>query len=110
MSIGRTFKESLQKAIRSMEVKRFGLGLDRNDHWLLSKRAAAGAGSDETESLLAADGSTVAWPVPEETLVRKLSVPSQGRLYYVRYAMKMDRCAHTHRSVVPRSNPATRRV
>ncbi|MHC5048751.1 MAG: carbamoyl-phosphate synthase large subunit, partial [Planctomycetota bacterium] len=29
MSIGRTFKESLQKAIRSMEVKRFGLGLDR---------------------------------------------------------------------------------
>ncbi len=89
MSIGRTFKESLQKAIRSMEVKRFGLGLDRNDHWLLAKRASAGAGSDEAESIMAADGSTVAWPVPEETLVRKLSVPSQGRLYYIRYAMKM---------------------
>ena len=94
MSIGRTFKESLQKAIRSMEVKRFGLGLDRNDHWLLAKRAAAGTGSNETESLLAADGSTVAWPVPEETLVRKLSVPSQGRLYYVRYAMKMGWSIH----------------
>jgi carbamoyl-phosphate synthase large subunit len=64
MSIGRTFKESLQKAIRSMEVKRFGLGLDRNDAWLLAQR-------DETPP------EGVAWPIPEETLVRKLSVPSQ---------------------------------
>jgi carbamoyl-phosphate synthase large subunit len=36
MSIGRTFKESFQKAIRSMEVKRFGFGLDKNDEWLRS--------------------------------------------------------------------------
>ncbi len=34
MSIGRTFKESLQKGIRSMEIKRFGLGLDSQDLWL----------------------------------------------------------------------------
>src|ERR1700749_2679132 len=33
MSIGRTFKEALQKDIRSMEIKRFGLGLDKNDRW-----------------------------------------------------------------------------
>ncbi|MCH7847453.1 MAG: carbamoyl-phosphate synthase large subunit [Planctomycetes bacterium] len=89
MSIGRTFKESLQKAIRSMEVKRFGLGLDRNDHWLLAKRAAARVGPTESDPLVAADGSRVVWPIPEETLMRKLSVPSQGRLYFVRYAMKM---------------------
>ena len=38
MSIGRTFKEALQKAIRSMEVKRFGFGLDANDRWLASTR------------------------------------------------------------------------
>jgi carbamoyl-phosphate synthase large subunit len=81
MSIGRTFKESLQKAIRSMEVKRFGLGLDRNDWWLAARRAGAG---DAT----AADGSRITWPVPEATMIRKLSVPSQGRLYYVRYAFK----------------------
>ena len=75
MSIGRTFKEALQKAIRSMEVKRFGLGLDANDWWLQARRAE--------------DSETIAhWPVAEETLVRKLSVPSQGRLYYVRYAFK----------------------
>ena len=71
MSIGRSFKEALQKVIRSMEVKRFGLGLDKNDWWLAAQR-----GDPEAE-----------WPVPDETLVRKLSVPSQGRLYYLRYAM-----------------------
>ena len=53
MSIGRTFKESLQKGIRSMEIKRFGYGLDSNDKWLkalhrdeprASARAAPGKG------------------------------------------------------------------
>jgi carbamoyl-phosphate synthase large subunit len=39
MAIGRTFKEALQKVIRSMEVKRFGLGLDRNDKWMAAMRA-----------------------------------------------------------------------
>ncbi|MHC5048333.1 MAG: carbamoyl-phosphate synthase large subunit, partial [Planctomycetota bacterium] len=82
MSIGRTFKESLQKAIRSMEVKRFGLGLDRNDWWLAAQRAGKARAQ-------AADGSAITWPIPEETLLRKLSVPSQGRLYYIRYAFKM---------------------
>ena len=113
MAIGRTFKESLQKAIRSMEVKRFGLGLDRNDKWLAAMRAveheqlvldvfggrgaggagsagggsAAGEGSDT--GLRTADGQPLEWPIPHDKLSRKLAVPSQGRLYYVRYALKM---------------------
>ena len=33
MAIGRTFKESLQKALRGLETGRFGLGCDRNDRW-----------------------------------------------------------------------------
>jgi len=78
MSIGRTFKESLQKGIRSMEVKRFGLGLDHNDKRLNGQRARANA-----------DGSPVEWPIEETRLRRKLTVPSQGRLYYVRYALRM---------------------
>ena len=73
MSIGRTFKESFQKAIRSMEVKRFGFGLDKNDNWLRAIR-----GDEEIE-----------WPIDEDTMIRKLSVPSQGRMYYIRYALKM---------------------
>lgn len=80
MSIGRTFKEALQKAIRSMEVKRFGLGLDANDKWLAARTAAK-------KEL--ADGSLPIWPIPDELLRRKLTVPSQGRLYFVRYALKM---------------------
>ncbi|MCA9284284.1 MAG: carbamoyl-phosphate synthase large subunit [Phycisphaerales bacterium] len=97
MSIGRTFKESLQKAIRSMEVKRFGFGLDNNDKWLVAKRAVESGGLRFTgvatletpHGLVAEDGSPIEWPIPDDRLVRKLSVPSQGRLYYVRYAMKM---------------------
>ncbi len=122
MSIGRTFAESLQKAIRSMEVKRFGLGLDRNDKWLAALRAI-GAGAElqgpyDTEPtqlspvdaqatdsdaahgeipvdpttgpvLRTADGEIVEWPIPEDKLRRKLAVPSQGRLFFIRYAMKM---------------------
>src|SRR6185436_14012238 len=44
MSIGRTFKEAFQKGIRSMEIKRFGLGLDDNDVWLASLRREQGSG------------------------------------------------------------------
>jgi carbamoyl-phosphate synthase large subunit len=72
MSIGRTFKESFQKGIRSLDVKRYGLGLDKNDKWLAAER---GEGNE--------------WPIDGDKLVRKLSVPSQGRMYYIRYAMKM---------------------
>ncbi|MDF1870597.1 MAG: carbamoyl-phosphate synthase large subunit [Phycisphaerales bacterium] len=80
MAIGRTFKESLQKVIRSMELKRFGLGLDKNDNWLAAQRAVDGKKPD---------GSLVEWPINEDRLTRKLSVPSQGRFYFIRYAMKM---------------------
>ncbi|MBI1375770.1 MAG: carbamoyl-phosphate synthase large subunit [Phycisphaera sp.] len=73
MSIGRTFRESFQKGIRSMEVKRFGLGLDKNDKWLNAQR----------------DPDNAEYPIAKDKLRRKLSVPSQGRLYYIRYAMKM---------------------
>jgi carbamoyl-phosphate synthase large subunit len=116
MSIGRTFAESLQKAIRSMEVKRFGLGLDKNDKWLAalrllgSEQAFQSPWEGSAEALLptpegaaqtevgefiqqaevrTADGELLEWPIPEEKLNRKLSVPSQGRLYYIRYALKL---------------------
>ncbi len=104
MAIGRTFCESFQKAIRSMEVKRFGYGLDRNDHWLLasgvpSLRDATMTGKPALResvhgaaaaaALVTADNEPVVWPIPHEKLSRKLAVPSQGRIYYIRYALKM---------------------
>src|SRR5216117_3363052 len=45
MAIGRTFKEALQKGIRSMEVKRFGFGLDKYDKWLNAQRQNSGTGA-----------------------------------------------------------------
>ena len=80
MSIGRTFKESFQKVVRSMDVKRFGLGLDKNDKWLQAKQSSDGR---------TADGQLIEWPIADDTLTRKLSVPSQGRMYFIRYALKM---------------------
>jgi len=83
MSIGRTFKESLQKGIRSMEVKRYGLGLDGNDKWLKARRGEPTGGVDDVS------GEDTDYPIDKSRLNRKLAIPSQGRLYYVRYAFKM---------------------
>ena len=118
MAIGRTFKESFQKAIRSLDVKRFGLGLDRNDKWLAAMRAvehgqlvldfapdtasaeqsgvagvppastADEVGEPSPTGLRTADGEPIEWPISPEKLIRKLAVPSQGRIYYIRYAIK----------------------
>jgi carbamoyl-phosphate synthase large subunit len=54
MAIGRTFKESLQKALRSMEIKRFGL---------------IGDGADKE--------------VDDETLTTKLTVPNAERIFFL---------------------------
>ncbi len=100
MAIGRTFKESFQKVLRSMDVKRFGLGLDRNDKWLAAMRAvetqqlvldlssSSLPGASPT-GLRTADGQPIEWPIEIDKLTRKLTVPSQGRFHYIRYALKM---------------------
>jgi carbamoyl-phosphate synthase large subunit len=62
MAIGRTFKESLQKGLRSMEAGRSGLG---------------------------ADGRDLDWKnLTDEEIEAKLSIPNRERIYYLRYAMK----------------------
>jgi len=64
MAIGRTFKESLQKALRGLEVGSFGLGCDNKDLWGTPKQPTI----DEIRA--------------------KLSTPNADRVWYVRYAMK----------------------
>src|SRR3954462_3953107 len=54
MAIGRTFKESLQKALRSLEIKRFGL---------------IGDGADKE--------------IDDEDLTTKLSVPNDERIFWL---------------------------
>ena len=64
MAIGRTFKESFQKALRGLEVGSFGFGCDSKDLW----------GTDEQ---------------PDRDEIRaKLSVPNSDRPWYLRYAFK----------------------
>ncbi len=64
MAIGRSFKESLQKAMRGLEVGAFGLGSDQRDAW-----------------------GTAAQPDGDE-IRAKLSTPGAERIFYMRYAMK----------------------
>ncbi len=89
MSIGRTFKEALQKGIRSMEVGRFGLGLDPHDAWFATEVQPHRSGGRSGARRTATEDPEGQYPVDEAKLIRKLSVPSQGRLYYIRYAFKM---------------------
>ena len=65
MAIGRTFKEALQKGLRSLEIGRFGLGAD-------------GRGRLEQEGML---------PSSEE-ITAKLVNPNSERLFYIRYGIK----------------------
>jgi carbamoyl-phosphate synthase large subunit len=58
MAVGRTFKEALQKAIRSLEIGRFGLGMD-------------GKGEASVESVR-----------------EKLAIPTPERIFYLRTAIK----------------------
>src|SRR5205823_3527913 len=64
MAIGRTFKESLQKALRGLETGRFGLGCDSKDAW-----------------------GTTSQP-PTETIHKRLATPNAERIWYIRYALK----------------------
>jgi carbamoyl-phosphate synthase large subunit len=61
MAIGRTFKESLQKALRGLEVGRFGLGCDKKDLW----RSPYQPSDDEIRS--------------------RLAIPNTERVWYIRY-------------------------
>ncbi len=62
MSIGRTFKEALQKGIRSLEIARAGFGGDGKD-----PEPASVAGNE---------------------LEYKLSTPNSQRLFYIKYAIE----------------------
>ncbi len=62
MAIGRTFKESLQKALRGLEIKRAGLGCDARDQ----KDNELGA----------------------EQITQRLSRPNEHRIFAIRQALK----------------------
>jgi carbamoyl-phosphate synthase large subunit len=68
MAIGRTFKEAMQKAIRSLEIQRNGFGLDSKDPFLTAAGSAA---------------------IDKDFVLKNLSVPNPDRLFHVRTALKL---------------------
>jgi carbamoyl-phosphate synthase large subunit len=67
MSIGRTFKEALQKGLRSLEIGCFGLGADGR-------------------CILEHDGM----PPSLDNIKEKLANPNSERIFYIRYAIKAN--------------------
>src|ERR671920_2463946 len=57
MAIGRTFKESFQKALRGLEVGSFGFGCDSKDRWNTPQEPTA----DEIRAKLATPGAERPW-------------------------------------------------
>ena len=70
MAIGRTFKESLQKCLRSLEIGRSGLGGDGKP-WRV--------GND-----FYGDRDVL----PRDVISRKLSVPNAERIFFIRHALR----------------------
>lgn len=70
MSIGRNFREALQKGIRAIETGRFGLGADGKDK--ITDKALKLASEDLIEKIK-----------------EKIRVPNDERLFYIRYGIKL---------------------
>ncbi len=64
MAIGRTFRESFQKALRSLEVGRFGLGCDKKDPWGTDREPTL----DEIKSSLATPTADRVWSIRDALL------------------------------------------
>jgi carbamoyl-phosphate synthase large subunit len=71
MSFGRTFKEALQKALRSLEQGRFGLGAD---------------GKDVVDVLALPGEGRAAW---RERVRTKLAIPRPDNIFWLRYAFQL---------------------
>jgi len=70
MAIGRTFKESFQKCLRSLEIGRSGLGGDGRP-W----RVGAEVYNDRET-------------FPRELITRKLAIPNAERVFFLRHALR----------------------
>jgi carbamoyl-phosphate synthase large subunit len=70
MAIGRTFKESLQKALRSLEIGRYGLGGDGRP-WRIG-----GEVYGDRDIL------------PREIISQKLISPNAERIFFIRHALR----------------------
>ena len=71
MAFGRTFKEALQKAIRSLEQGRYGLGAD---------------GKDAFDVDLLSEEDKRQW---RDRVMQRLRTPRSDNIFFLRYAMQL---------------------
>jgi len=71
MAIGRTFKEALQKGLRSLEIGRYGFGADGKDNW--NGNEFLGSKSPNPKG---------------ESLYRELRVPRPDRIFHIKQAIQ----------------------
>ncbi len=71
MAIGRTFKEAFQKALRSLEQGRFGLGID---------------GKDAVEVAGLPESKREEW---KKKVMDRLKIPKPDNVFYLRYAFQL---------------------
>jgi carbamoyl-phosphate synthase large subunit len=93
MSIGRTFKEALQKGLRSLETGRYGLGNDGKDALVWS--GLTGPSSEKREGpvqlRLIHNGQTKGpndRPDLMDMIREKLRVPNAMRIFFIRLALR----------------------
>ncbi|MFA5098131.1 MAG: carbamoyl-phosphate synthase large subunit [Candidatus Margulisiibacteriota bacterium] len=78
MAIGRTFTESLQKALRSLEIDVSGLDDLKKD----------GSDVDESQLALSVFEKLSEASIPLEKIKEKLSIPNAERLFYIKQAFQ----------------------
>ncbi len=71
MAIGRTFKEALQKGLRSLEIGRYGLGADGKDNWNGKEPLSSKSSNPKGEMLH-----------------EKLRVPRPDRIFHIKEALQ----------------------
>ena len=85
MAIGRTFKESLQKALRSLEVGAWGFGGGKAE-WAVPVSAYAPTTSGTLPKLdLTPSGPALP---PRDVIQQKLVTPNAERIFFIRHALR----------------------
>lgn len=73
MAIGRNFKESLQKCLRSLEIQRYGIGGDGKP-WRIGGSTYPDRGGQDS--------------IPDDILKTKLTQGNAERIFYIRHAIR----------------------
>ena len=88
MAIGRTFKESLQKCLRSLEIGRSGLGGDGKPWRITGSLPRFERAEGQAEEPLVVEVYGDRDILPREIITRKLSVPNAERIFFIRHALR----------------------